>query len=195
MAVGPLVVGRSVSSSKTVTLQPNASQASNYGMNFPISLPSASAQMLSDASGNLSFNVITFTSEASLPTITWNGSPAPSTVSSSGYKWTQNGKLVTLMWRIKYTNAGNSIISAIFQLPSDCPTPVAWTAGGSAGAMYVGAGTLFGASFSGGQLSPQPNIFLDYNDLISGQWAIGLLPYQAANSVQGYYGTVQYPTS
>lgn len=56
MAVGPIAIGRNSASSKTVTLTPNAGQASNYGIGFPAALPAATNYTTLDASGNLSFN-------------------------------------------------------------------------------------------------------------------------------------------
>ncbi len=56
MAVGPLVIGRNAASSKTVTVTPHASQASNYGISLPAALPAATNYMTLDASGNLAFN-------------------------------------------------------------------------------------------------------------------------------------------
>lgn len=55
MAVGPLVIGRSAASSKTVTLAPNAAQAANYNLTFPAAAPAANQYPLSDGSGNLSW--------------------------------------------------------------------------------------------------------------------------------------------
>ncbi len=43
MAVGPVVIGQAVASSKTVSLTPNAGQAANYGLTFPAALPGSTA--------------------------------------------------------------------------------------------------------------------------------------------------------
>lgn len=56
MAVGPLVVGNPVASSKTVTISPNNSIASNYNFVLPAALPAALNYMTLDNSGNVAFN-------------------------------------------------------------------------------------------------------------------------------------------
>ncbi len=56
MAVGPLTIGRNAASSKTVTLSPNAAQASNYNVTLPAALPAAANYMTLDNTGAVSFN-------------------------------------------------------------------------------------------------------------------------------------------
>lgn len=56
MAVGPLVIGRSAASSKTVTLAPNVAQATNYNLTLPAALPGVTNYMTLDNAGALSFN-------------------------------------------------------------------------------------------------------------------------------------------
>ncbi len=56
MNVGPVVIGRVVASSKTVTLAPNAGQASDYSLTFPAALPAATNYMTMGSTGALSFN-------------------------------------------------------------------------------------------------------------------------------------------
>ncbi len=56
MAVGPVAIGRQVASSKTVTLTPNAGQASNYDITFPAALPAADNYTTLDNTGALSYN-------------------------------------------------------------------------------------------------------------------------------------------
>lgn len=56
MAVGPLVIGRSAAGSKTVTITPNAAQASNYDTTLPAALPSATSIVTIDASGNYGYS-------------------------------------------------------------------------------------------------------------------------------------------
>lgn len=61
MAVGPLVIGNQVASSKTVTLSPNNSAGSNYSLLFPTGLPASLNYMTLDSSGNISYNTSGFT--------------------------------------------------------------------------------------------------------------------------------------
>lgn len=56
MSVGPVVIGRQASGTKTVTLTPNASQASNYGLTFPSALPASANYVTLDNSGAIAFN-------------------------------------------------------------------------------------------------------------------------------------------
>lgn len=55
MAVGPLIIGANIASSKTVTLAPSVSQPANYALTLPTALPALNSVMSSDSSGNLSF--------------------------------------------------------------------------------------------------------------------------------------------
>lgn len=55
MAVGPLVIGAAVASSKTVTLSPNVAQAANYAITFPVALPVATSIQNVDATGQIGF--------------------------------------------------------------------------------------------------------------------------------------------
>lgn len=58
MAVGPLIVGRNVSLSPTITIAPNSSIVSNYSFTLPAAVPSASnAALLSDTFGNITFQI------------------------------------------------------------------------------------------------------------------------------------------
>lgn len=58
MAVGPLIIGRNVASSPTITIAPNSSIVTNYSFTLPAAVPSAgSAVLLSDTSGNISFQI------------------------------------------------------------------------------------------------------------------------------------------
>lgn len=54
MAVGPVAIGRNVASSKTVTLTPNAAQASNFSLTFPAALPASTSMLAVGSTGSLS---------------------------------------------------------------------------------------------------------------------------------------------
>lgn len=192
LASGPLIIGQPVASGKTVTIAPNASQASNYALNLPLSLPNAGALLGSDSSGNLSFVGNVLSNEASLPSITWTASVTPSTITGSGYKYNQIAGSVTFFWRIKYTNGGSGITQAYFQLPAGVPAPDQWTAGGSAGYSYPGQSTL-GGSFVGAQVTSSIT-FLDFNNLISGQWAVAIQCPSTGPGQTAWYGSITYPS-
>ncbi len=66
MNVGPLVIGRQVASSKTVTLAPNAGQASNFSLTFPAALPASTQVQITDSSGNMSYKDTTGTGDVVL---------------------------------------------------------------------------------------------------------------------------------
>lgn len=75
MAVGPLVIGRNAASSKTVTLAPNAGQASDYSITFPTALPGAANFLTLDNTGALSYDTSGYTGSGAVvldtsPTIT-----------------------------------------------------------------------------------------------------------------------------
>lgn len=55
MNIGPIITGRETAGTYTVTLTPSVSQSGNYGLIWPIALPSVTSYLQSDASGNLSF--------------------------------------------------------------------------------------------------------------------------------------------
>lgn len=55
MAVGPLVVGAAVASSKTVTIAPSASLANNYSITLPLAPPGATSILSLDPSGNMGY--------------------------------------------------------------------------------------------------------------------------------------------
>lgn len=55
MAVGPLIVGANIASSKTVTMSPNTSQSGNYAINFPLALPASTSILNCDASGQQAY--------------------------------------------------------------------------------------------------------------------------------------------
>lgn len=57
MALGPLVLGASVASPKTVTLAASAVQPANYNLTFPLAAPAANQVPISDGSGNLSWTL------------------------------------------------------------------------------------------------------------------------------------------
>ena len=58
MAVGPVSIGLNSANSKTVTLIPNAMQASNFTLTFPSALPTqVNAVKLTDTSGNESWSL------------------------------------------------------------------------------------------------------------------------------------------
>lgn len=54
MAVGPVAIGRNAASSKTVTLAPNAAQASNFAITFPAALPASTSVVAIGSTGSLS---------------------------------------------------------------------------------------------------------------------------------------------
>jgi len=56
LATGPLVIGTSTSGSKTITLSPSVSQASNYNLTLPAAAPATNEMLVSDGSGNLSWS-------------------------------------------------------------------------------------------------------------------------------------------
>lgn len=66
MAVGPLVIGRSAASSKTVTLSPNAGQASNYNLTLPVALPASTNFLTLDSTGAVGFNIYGYTGTGSV---------------------------------------------------------------------------------------------------------------------------------
>lgn len=59
MAVGPLIIGTSTASSKTVTLTPASGQASDYTLTLPAAAPVANQILQSDVSGNLTWSTNT----------------------------------------------------------------------------------------------------------------------------------------
>ena len=201
MAVGPIAIGQNVANGKTVTLSPDVSQASNYALTFPLALPASTSMTLSDSSGNLSFSSIVFTAEASLPTITFINGTAPTSLTASGYKWSQNGKIVTLIWRALWSGGGSltaGVAGGSFQLPGDCPTPTQWSAGGSAGISYDGS-NLYGSLqtfsvFGSGSTYASGIACLTYNDITAAQWVVYGLSASAA-SVRAWSGQIQYQTA
>ena len=65
---------------------------------------------------------------------------APTTISSSTYKWQQLGSLVTVRVNLIYTTAG-SISQVVIPLPADMPTPLAPTGlSGALDILYYGVG-------------------------------------------------------
>lgn len=54
--IGPVKIGRNAVSPKSVTLTPNAAQAGDYTLVFPVALPASSNYMTLDNTGQLSFN-------------------------------------------------------------------------------------------------------------------------------------------
>jgi hypothetical protein len=57
VSVGPVIIGREVTSSPTVTLFPSSGQSTSYALTFPTFTPSmAGSALVSDTSGNLSFS-------------------------------------------------------------------------------------------------------------------------------------------
>jgi hypothetical protein len=77
---------------------------------------------------------------------TWNGTP-PTTSVSKEYSWSRIGKTVFLEIAVQYTNAGVTNTQVTFDLPSDCPNPVALASiGGAANDVnHVGTGRLEGS--------------------------------------------------
>lgn len=55
MSVGPVVIAQPVVSGFSVTITPSVSQAADYDLTLPITLPLVNSLLSSDASGNLSF--------------------------------------------------------------------------------------------------------------------------------------------
>lgn len=92
MAVGPLVIGRSVASSKTVELTPNAAQANNYSLTLPVALPASVNYLTLDNTGVMSFNTsgssgsgaVVLATSASLTTATLSGATLSGTTTNSG---------------------------------------------------------------------------------------------------------------
>lgn len=85
MAVGPLVIGRAVASSATVTLSPNVAQAVNYGVTFPAALPGTTSVMSLDTSGNIAAITTTGTGNAVLATSPVFGGVPTGTITASTY--------------------------------------------------------------------------------------------------------------
>lgn len=135
------------------------------------------------------------TAEATLPTVTWTNLAGtnPSTVTSSGYKWSQNGNIVTVWWRVLYTNAGNLITNGQFSIPADLPTPVIWTAGGAAGYEYWGS-SFIAASGVGAQTLPPGLTYMDYNDDVASTWTIHYVGAASGANVKFWGGQIQYHT-
>lgn len=135
------------------------------------------------------------TQENTLPTVTWSNSAGsnPSTVVTSGYKWQQVGNIVTLMWRIIYTNTGSALTNAYYLLPSDCPAPVLWTAGGNSGYSYPGQ-SMVCAGFVNAQ-NVLGCTYLTYNDDVATTWTAHWVTTTATGSgMKAWVGTVQYST-
>jgi hypothetical protein len=57
-------------------------------------------------------------------TIAWTGTTAPSGATNHSYRWTRIGKQVTLNVNLVYATNGGALTALVFDLPSDCPTPI-----------------------------------------------------------------------
>lgn len=78
--------------------------------------------------------------EQDLGTLTWTGTTAPSGTISKKYRWARTGKRVDLWILITATVVGSALTSVNFDLPSDMPTPSAFSNAGAA--RIVGSGDL-----------------------------------------------------
>lgn len=77
MAVGPLVIGRVVALSKTVTISPNSGQLADFGLTLPAALPGSTLPLTLDTSGNIAAGPATGTGSVVLATApTFAGVPA-----------------------------------------------------------------------------------------------------------------------
>lgn len=56
--------------------------------------------------------------------ITWTATTAPSGATNHTYSWMQIGNMVTVTISLNYASAGTSCTAVVFDLPSDCPTPI-----------------------------------------------------------------------
>lgn len=113
MAVGPLIIGQNILNSKTVTISPSSSQASNYALVFPIALPSVQSTIVSDNAGNLSFSSLN--SGSYTPTLTDLGSTLSLTPSVT--YWYQVGNVVTVSGVCAQTNTSATNVSFSCSLP------------------------------------------------------------------------------
>lgn len=86
MAVGPLTIGRNSASPKTVSITPSVSQASNYDITLPISLPASTSFLTIDSSGNMGSvtSVATIASGSFSPTVTFTLLSGPGLSISQG---------------------------------------------------------------------------------------------------------------
>lgn len=119
MAVGPLIIGRVVASSPTVTLAPSGSQVSNFSVTFFPSLPAGTRFVTVDASGQLSFSSSASTGSGGVvlqtsPTITTptiNGGVLDSaTVTSPTLSGTISGAAAGIIAADVYTPTGTGAV-------------------------------------------------------------------------------------
>lgn len=103
MAVGPVIIGRQASGTKTVTLTPDAAQAANYALTFPAALPAAANIVTLDNTGAIAFNSSGVTGtgavvQATSPTIT------TPTLASPTFSGTASGIITSATYTPTVTN-------------------------------------------------------------------------------------------
>lgn len=148
MAVGPVVIGRAVASSKTVTLTPNSGQAADFGLTFPAALPASTQPVFLDTSGNLSNVAVTgsgsvvlataptfagvpagtITAASFSPTITFtktSGNTLTFTVNTSTWYYQRIGNTVFVNGYIKVTVSGWVAASSGYGISATIPVSTA----------------------------------------------------------------------
>lgn len=167
--------------------QINADNAYNSAGNGPMNFPDGLTLGGLDA-----ITVYKVAGEQALTNpITWNAGLAPSGSPSLVYKWIQIGKLVTFYWRFNYSSSGTTIIGAYFQIPADLPAPSLWTGGGGNNSYSYNGQSLLSILGSGASNAAQTS--LDYNDAISGQWALYM--QCSSTTAKNWQGQVSYMTA
>lgn len=113
MAVGPLVIGRTVASSPTVTLSPNASQVSSYSLALPLAIPASTRVVTLDASGNLAAGSL-IDSGIYSPTIT---AVIGSVGTIATFFYTRIFNIVTVSGSFQFVTTGPGAFEASISLP------------------------------------------------------------------------------
>lgn len=118
MQVGPLIIGRNVANSKTVTITPASGQASNYNTTLPTALPSVQSAFVSSSAGVQSF--LTLQSSTYTPTFSRTGNSVVPT-STSYY---QIGNAVTVFgYATPLNGSSGTIIMTLPVTPSSFASP------------------------------------------------------------------------
>ena len=151
MAVGPIAIGRNSAASKTVTLAPNAGQASNYSWTFPASLPAATDYVTLDSSGNLSYNTATGTGNVVLSFEPSFGGDLQNNPAISINSSTVNPALDSQLIQLSVTG------SALWQFGTDTSSAAV---SGYSGGFIVNAvnGGVLGLAISRGGIIKMPNL-------------------------------------
>ncbi len=125
MSLGPTRIAQQVAGGFGVTLSASASQASDYSLTFPVSLPSASSFLRSDTSGNL--DTVVYTSGTYLPSYSAVG--GLSINNSHPFVYTQIGNIVFVSGFLTI----QFIAIGAVQITFSVSTPIASSAGARAG--------------------------------------------------------------